>query len=71
MTETTTLHRDVRRLLDLLETLVERDRSPLAAPIEDMLADLHAIRSCLSACAIAMQETARQVEVLVEQNKET
>ena len=55
---TTDLHTDLRRLLDALETLLERETSPVAAPIEEMLADLNAIRESLTLCAVAMQTTA-------------
>lgn len=64
MTETETLYRDLRRLLDALETLLERGASPIAAPIEQMLADLHAIQTGLEVCATAMFSTAEAVQAL-------
>lgn len=64
MTETEILHRDLRRLLDAIETLLERGASPIAAPIEQMLADLHAIQTSLAVCATAMFRTAEAVQAL-------
>lgn len=64
MTETDTLHRDLRRLIDAVETLLERGASPIAAPIEQMLADLHAIQTSLNVCAKAMYDTAQAVQHL-------
>lgn len=66
MTETEILYRDLRRLLDAIETLLERGASPIAAPIEQMLADLHAIQISLEVCATAMYRTAEAVQALAD-----
>ena len=58
------LHADVRRLVDAVEALLEHSERPVAEPIEQMLADLSAIRSDLVACAAAMTQVADVVRVL-------
>lgn len=60
----TDLHRDLRRLIDAVENLLERGASPIAAPIEQMLRELTSIEGSLNACAIAMMETCDAVQVL-------
>jgi len=52
------LYADLRRLLDAIEALLERETSPVSAPLQQMLADLSDIRESLTLCAVAMQTTA-------------
>ncbi|MEM7709234.1 MAG: hypothetical protein AAF264_00440 [Pseudomonadota bacterium] len=61
---TDALHADVRRLLDAVEALLDRSERPVAEPIEQMLADLSAIRNDLVACAAAMTQVADAVRLL-------
>ena len=58
------LHADVRRLVDAVEALLDRSERPVAEPIEQMLADLSAIRGDLVACAAAMTQVADAVRIL-------
>lgn len=58
------LHADVRRLVDAVEALLDRSERPVAEPIEQMLADLSAIRGDLVACALAMTQVADAVRAL-------
>lgn len=60
------LHADVRRLLDAVETLLDRSERPVAEPIEQMLADLSAIRGDFIACAAAMTQVTDAVRILAE-----
>ena len=55
---TTALHTDLRRVLDVLKALPEREISRIAAPLEEMFADLSDIHESLTLCAVAMQTTA-------------
>lgn len=71
MTDTEILYRDLRRLLDAIEALLERGASPIAAPIEQMLADLHAIQTDLEVCATAMFRTAEAVQALANRTDPT
>ncbi|TFL16132.1 hypothetical protein [Jannaschia formosa] len=64
LSETDQLHADVRRLLDALEALLEQSERQTPAPIEQMMADLTAIRASLGACASAMTQVADAVRVL-------
>ena len=58
------LHADVRRLVAAVEALLDRSERPVAEPIEQMLADLSAIRGDLVACVGAMTQVAEAVRVL-------
>ena len=58
------LHADVRRLVDAVEALLEQSERPVAESIEQMLANLSAIRTDLVACAAAMTQVADAVRLL-------
>lgn len=60
------LARDIRRLIDLVERLLDQEAAPVAKPIEQMLANLQAIRDHMVICASAMLETAKTAGLLLD-----
>lgn len=57
---------DIRRLIDLVERLLDQETAPIAEPIEQMLADLQAIHDHMAICASAMLEAAKTAGLLLD-----